>query len=140
MSESPGEYERQVLAVLDQEVNAVRSGDINAYLDVLADDAKFLPPNENPKEGEELRQWLRTFLEEFSAEWLRFVHEEISLSGDLAYHRYSFSWKITPKVGGNPTVAHGKGLHIVRRRPGGAWKIVREIWNSSDQESSKDVR
>lgn len=137
MRESEGDMERQqVRAVVDREVAAAQRGDIRAYVRLLDDGAVFLPPNQPPKDGADLRQWLRDFLKDFTVEWLSFTHHKTEVSGDLAYHTYSYGWKITSKAGGEPLVEHGKGLHVLRRDSGGTWRILREIWNSSPAPSN----
>ena len=120
-----------VLAIIEREVHAASSGDAAGYFSILDEEATFLPPNLPPKQGDELREWLRDFLERFAIEWIDFIHEETEVAGDLAYHRYAYSWRVTARAGGPPTVAQGKGLHVLRRRPGAGWKILCEIWNAS---------
>lgn len=132
MSESAGVPERQrIEAAVDEEVAAMASDDIDRLLAVLADDAVFLPPNLAPKKGVELAAWLREFLAEWRIEWLAFSHDDVEEAGDLAYERFSYRWRVTPKGSGDPLVAPGKGVHVLRRESDGRWKIAREIWNSS---------
>jgi ketosteroid isomerase-like protein len=122
---------QRAVAVTDEEAAAMRTGDFARYLAILSDDALFLPPNSKPMEGNELREWLRDFVERFTVEWRTFVHEEAVAVADLAYHRYSYCWTVTPKSGGAPTLARGKGMHILRRQADGAWKMSRNIWNAA---------
>jgi ketosteroid isomerase-like protein len=122
---------QDVLAIIESEVKAAASGDAATYLGILDGEATFLPPNLAAKHGVDLRRWLREFLERFEVEWIDFVHENVEVAGDVAYHRYSYGWRVTPRAGGGTTVAHGKGLHILRRSPSGGWKILYEIWNAS---------
>jgi len=122
---------RQVMAVADAEAEAIGSGSLERYLAILTDDAVFMPPNLLPKSGEELRQWLRDFLDQFTVEYLRFAHGDTLVSGDLACHEYSCSWRTTPKSGGPSNEAHFKGVEILRRTPGGSWRIARGIWNTN---------
>jgi ketosteroid isomerase-like protein len=129
-SETDAAY-REVEAAVDCEVAAVASGDMAAYQSVLDEEAIFLPPNLAPKRGAELREWLGEFLERFTIQWLSFVHEETGVSGDLAVHRFAYTWRVSPRTGGEPIVAQGKGIHIFRRGAGGNWKIWREIWNAN---------
>lgn len=119
----------KVIAVADQEANAISNGDTDLYFAILTEDTVFMPPNSMPKSGDELRQWLRDFLAEVRVEYLESEHGQTVVAGDLAYHEYTCSWKVTPKSGGDPKTAHFKGLHIVRRLPDGSWKLSRNIWN-----------
>jgi ketosteroid isomerase-like protein len=90
-----------------------------------------LPPGDPAKTGEELRGWLRAFLQEVTVEGLKYDTQEVVVAVGLAYHWYEFSWKLTPKAGGEPTLGQGKGIHILRRGPDGYWKLAREIWNAT---------
>lgn len=121
----------RVIAVLDEEARAISDGDIDGLLAILAEDAVFMPPNLFEKTGEELRSWLRDFLAGFTAVWLKYVHGQTEVVGDLAYHVFFYSWRVTPKAGGAGTLGHGKGIHILRRQPDGSWKLAREIWTPS---------
>jgi ketosteroid isomerase-like protein len=120
-----------VLEAIGLERRAVESGDAKLYFSVLTDDAIFLPPNSHAKQGAELRAWLRAFLDGFRVEWLSFVSTEVLLAGETAYHAYTYSWRTSPRVGSDPTVATGKGVHLLYCQPDGSWKIAREIWNAS---------
>jgi len=119
-----------VLAAADQEAQAAATNNVEAYFAVLADDAVYLAPNTLAKGGLELRQWLREFLEGFRIEWLEHAHGSTEISGDLAYHDYSYTWRVSPRHGGDGPVTQGKGLLVLRRESDGAWKIVRNIWNA----------
>ena len=141
MSESNSQTDQQkIIALVEQEVGAL-SGRIGVerFFDILTDDAVLMPPGITPKKGTELRGWLRDFVEHFSVEWMKWVSLEVVVAGDMAFHSYAYSWRVTRKAGkppasahsGAPTIAHGKGLHIFRREPGGPWKLAREMWNSS---------
>jgi ketosteroid isomerase-like protein len=131
MTHATSKTDRQmVLAVTDEEVAAIEAGDFKRYLAILADDALFMPPGSLAKTGEELREWLRDFVDRYSVRYLKFAHDETVVEDNLAYHRFVYGWKVTPKAGGETVVGHGKGMHILRRQPDGAWKIAREIWNT----------
>jgi ketosteroid isomerase-like protein len=56
--------------------------------------------------------------------------DEIRVTGDWAYSRYSYTWILTPVPGGESVEVSGKGIWIVQRQPDGSWKIAREIWNN----------
>jgi ketosteroid isomerase-like protein len=125
---------QEVIAVSDEEADAIRAGDIGRYLAILSADAVFLPPNLRPKTGEDLRDWLRDFVQRVSVEWTRFTHEETVVVEDLAYHTYSYRWKVTPRMGGEPVTGQGKGIQIYWRIPGAGWKLSRSIWNADPAE------
>lgn len=120
---------QRVNSVIDAELAAMADDDIESYLALLTEDALFLPPGLPSIGGEELHAWLSEFLGQWRVEWLGFHHNETEVAGNLAFHRFSYSWRLEPKSGGQLQVSHGKGLHILRRCAGGDWKIARETWN-----------
>ncbi len=121
---------KTVVAAVEQERAAVAASDLGEYLAILTGDAVFMPPNCSAKSGEELRAWLGSFLRDFQVKWLSFASTEVMVVADLAYHTFVYTWRVTPRAEGESRVSSGKGLHILRRQPDGAWKISREIWNS----------
>ena len=129
--ESGNSAVESVLAPIEQERSVVETGDADGYDAVLTDDAVFLPPGSPARTGDELRAWLGEFLRGYRVEWVRFVSTEVEVLGRVAYHAYSYTWRVTPRAGGDATVSSGKGIHILRQQPDGSWKIAREIWNSS---------
>ena len=132
------EVER-VDAVVDGEAGAIAADDIGRYLALLTEDAVFLPPGAT-KEGADLRRWLAEFLRDWRVDWLDYTHDETAVEGDLSYHRFSYSWRLTSKTSGEKYVDHGKGLHVLRRGADGGWRIAREIWNARPEPASAPVR
>jgi ketosteroid isomerase-like protein len=133
MSNSADELQ-ELLAAAKREGTVIATGDIEGYLDLLADDAVFLPPKTPVKAGSELRVWLREFLQASSVEWLEYVHGASVISGNLAVHDYAYVWRVTPKSGAQPVVGRGKGLQVFSRQPGGPWKLLRNVWNANPAE------
>lgn len=131
LSGRPDVRKDHVLAAIREERDALQTGDIDQYLAVLTDDAIFMPPNSLSKTGAELRSWLRGFLGAFRVEWLCFTSTETLLADEIAFHSYTYTWRVCARAGGEPTVASGKGVHLLRRQPDGSWKIAREMWNSN---------
>lgn len=120
---------KRVCAVTEEENNAIAAGDAGRYFALLAEDCVMLPPNAAPKSGGELRQWLKEFLDSVTVISLRFAHGETVIAGGWAWHEYDCDWRVTSKPDGKVTTPRFKGLEILRRDAGGAWKIVRNIWN-----------
>jgi ketosteroid isomerase-like protein len=118
-----------VLDPVEREKAAITAGRAPEYLAVLTQDARFMPPKALAKSGGELHAWLEEFVRDFRVEWLAFGTTEVVAVEDLAYHAFTYTWRVTPRAGGEGKVSSGKGLHILRRQADGSWKIAREIWN-----------
>jgi ketosteroid isomerase-like protein len=135
MTDAGSEIQR-VIAAAEQEPAAMQSGDMNQYLGILSEDAVFMPPNMPAIQGDELRQWLREFVNSNRIEWPKFEHGKTTIAGNLAFHEYVYAMKVTPKAGGQPAVGYGKGLQVLRCEADGAWKVLRNIWNARPADSS----
>ena len=120
----------KIFAVTEAETKAIEVSDLDAYLSLLTDDAVFLPQNDSAKSGDELRRWLKDFLERVAIKYAAFAHGETIVRDDLACHFYTCSWTAVAKSGGQPVRMAFKGMHILRRQPDGSWKISRSIWNN----------
>ncbi len=121
---------QQVNALTEAEATAIESGDADSYFSLLSDDAQFMPPNIASKTGDDLRRWLSDFLQQVTIKYIEYAHRETVIREDLACHSYACRWTATPKSGGPPTSMAFKGMHVLRRQPGGSWKIARSIWNT----------
>lgn len=121
---------RQVFAVTEAETTAIETASADTYFSILSDDAEFMPPNVAAKTGDDLRQWLREFLQRVTIEHIELAHGETIIREDLACHAYTCRWTATPKCGGPSASMAFKGMHVLRRQPGGSWKISRNIWNT----------
>jgi ketosteroid isomerase-like protein len=127
---------QQVFAVTEAEARAVETGDAESYFSLLSDDVVFMPPNVLAKTGDDLRQWMRDFLNRVTIRYDDFSHGETVIREDLACHAYTCRWTATPRLGGSPTSMAFKGMHVLRRQPGGSWKISRSIWNTDPMSAS----
>jgi len=121
---------QKVMEVAVREAAAMQSGDMNQYSAILCTDAVFMPPNLTAIEGDELRRWLREFIDHSAVEWPRFEHGATVVAGELAFHEYLYTMRVTPKAGGHAATGYGKGMQILRREADGSWKILRNIWNA----------
>jgi len=119
-----------VRALADQELATASTGDPAAFANMLTADAVLMPPNEPARTGVAIQQWLQDFMAAVTVSDARYQHDEVTVHGDVAIHRYSFSWTITPKAGGAPVTETGKGIHIMHRQADGSWRIARDVWNT----------
>ena len=122
--------QQQVHELTEAEALAIECNDADRYFSLLSDDAQFMPPSVASKTGDDLRQWLRDFLQRVTIKYIEFAHGETVVREDLACHSYTCRWTATPKSGGPPAQMAFKGMHVLRRQPGGSWRISRSIWNT----------
>jgi len=62
---------------------------------------------------------------------MKIVNEEFEVVGDWAWCRGSYSYKATPKEGGETVEFEGKYMSILRKQEDGSWKLYRDISNSN---------
>jgi ketosteroid isomerase-like protein len=104
------------------------SGDVARLGALYAEDVVSMPPNLPTLKGRKaLEEDFRTFFAANTAHHETMV-DEIVQEGDLAIERARYRLTIRPKAGGPEVVETGRHLEC-RRKIGGEWKIVIEIWN-----------
>ncbi|MDH4350787.1 MAG: SgcJ/EcaC family oxidoreductase [Gemmatimonadota bacterium] len=115
----------------DDWIAAYNAGDADAAGMTYAEDAISLPPDRPPVVGSEaLVQRLRDFFTEFSASQTSTVYE-VTVFGDRALARGTWSVRQTPKAGGAEQVRNGKWMELYNRQPDGSWKTWRWMWNEA---------
>lgn len=116
------------------------AGDADALLSLYADDPVVIPQDHPVVIGKDaIRPLYEAVLKEmhFQSEW---TIEEVVVSGDLGYFRSAYTLTATPKAGGEPINGTGKSIYIVKREPGGAWKIGRLMDNADGAATGEDMR
>ena len=106
------------------------TGDTELLLSLYGDDPVVMPQDQPPVMGKDaIRSIYQAVLKEyaFSSEGKLM---EVEASGDWGYFWSTYTLTATPKVGGEPIKSTGKSVFIVKRQPGGAWKIARLMDNS----------
>ena len=121
---------KAIQSITKHVVEAMNRGDVDAFFAVVSEDAVFFPPNEPAKRGNELRQFMTEFLDQYTVHFDRYVDEEIEVAGELAINHYSYRWTVGAKTGGEPQTAEGHGIRILKQQADGAWKITHEMWSS----------
>lgn len=105
----------------------VNSGDIDAYADLLSDNAVWIPPGQQPIVGRAaFREWLAPFFAEFSYEF-DIRDKRIKVSGDWALERARFISGMTPRNGGKTMKHTGSFTAIWKRENENIWLIERYI-------------
>lgn len=106
------------------------AGDAGALLSLFADDPVLMPWGQPAVFGKDaIRPLYQSVLKEFAFKSdTRLM--DVEASGDLGYFWSTYKLTATPKAGGKSFEEEGKSVFIVKREPGGAWKIARLIDNS----------
>lgn len=123
--------DREALERLNEAaVDAVRDGDLDAFMELWTDDAVVMRPHEPARVGKRaIREGQRDFFDQFTSEDQAWV-DELSVEGDLAIERGSYEIRLYPVEGGEPIEDRGKYLMIHRRQPDGSWLFWRYVFNS----------
>jgi uncharacterized protein (TIGR02246 family) len=113
-------------------VEATQHKDVEAVLELYADDAIVLPPGGEHIAG---RERIREFYKKYYADLFQLLNEDFSstslvLRDDLAIETADYSGEIDR---GQKGKSHFKGKNLVvwKREKSGSWKIFRDMWSSS---------
>lgn len=115
-------------------MTAIRNGDLEAILDIYADDATYMPPGRASCTGKQrLREVWSSYLqrEAFSAEYFPSLH--LSDAGDMAYDIGHY--RISMKKNGVDTAFEGKYV-VVWKKLSDQWKAMVDIDNDNDPAST----
>jgi uncharacterized protein (TIGR02246 family) len=129
-TEDPDGDRAAIAKVSSNLLQAVNASDAQAVLEVWAADGTIMPPHQLPVHGQEaLGSYFRDL---FACHRFRFAFTSavIELAGDLAFEHLTYTATAWPVAGGSAREDCGKGMHVYRRQPDGAWKLIRDIWNS----------
>ena len=110
---------------------AENAGDPETAATLLAEDAVMMVPDFPVQEGKDacaafLRDMMPALHEQFDRH-VTYSSEEVSVTGDMAIDRGTFSFTVSPRSGGDPEQVTGKYLWILRRSTAGPWRIARLI-------------
>ena len=125
-----------IKALLANNALVISSDDLDGWLAQFTDDAIFMNPNAEILKGVEAsRQHAQPFFEQFDNDMVITV-DEIEVCGDWAFARWSFTWRFTPKVGGDTIQEKGKEIWILKRLTDDSWKCSHIIWNTDSPPQS----
>jgi ketosteroid isomerase-like protein len=92
-----------------------------ALLQLIAEDAVYMPPGIAPLEG---RKAIEGLFRAHPWEHLSEMAVEVDGRGDLAFVRGRWSVMLNGKP------VDGSYIEVWQKRPGGAWQIIRKVWNT----------
>jgi uncharacterized protein (TIGR02246 family) len=103
------------------------AGDVDAILQLMAEDVVFLRPGQPPMKGREaFAAGLRAALPQVSIQGTADI-QEIQVFGNFAYCWNQLTVTMTPRSGNQPAKRHnGNILSIFRKEPAGNWVIWRD--------------
>lgn len=108
-------------------IDVVNNEDIDAYANILAENAVWIPPGQKPIIGREaFKQWLTPFFSKFSYEF-SITEEQFLVSGNWAFERAKFTSIMTPESGGEPMTHSGTFTVFWHRSKDNYWYIERYI-------------
>ena len=120
-----------VLVTFEALRSAVNGGDAAAFLANVTDDVMLLDLGGSgaPSVGRtHLATELKEFFGGFVLKWDGVQSIEVSVAGNLAFHRYTAVMTATPRDGGDATVDDGRYLDILRRDVDGRWRLWQHIF------------
>ena len=116
----------------EQYDKADESGNVDAKMRLYMADAVLMPPDGTAVVGyQAVRNWHQAAYAGRTSSQLSPTVDEVTMLGDWAFVRGSWTGTITPKAGSGPKQEAGKFVILLRRLPdGGSWRIAREMWNA----------
>ncbi len=111
-------------------LNAVNGSDVDGVVAVWAEDGVMMPPDKLPVSGRTAIQHYFRRLFSNARFQFQFTASEIEVVGDVASERVTYAAEAWVDGASAPMRDRGKGIHVFRRLPGGAWVLAVDIWNS----------
>ena len=125
-------YDQDPIFALRQSIIcAVKAGDIDTLVSLVADDAVVMPPNDTTIYGrDEWRGWWEEYYQYFAVAAISESEREVAVNGDFVIERSGYMAAVAPVSGGSRIRDDGRFLTIWKRQADGSWKIWRMMWNS----------
>ena len=114
-------------------VTSIMAGDPDQWMKNWTEDCVQMPPGAPVNVGSQmLYESISAWLNAYSvSDFKIFDDMEIQETGDWAYCRGQFSYKLTPKDSSPSYVYEGKFMSIFQRQADGEWKLHRDCFNSN---------
>ena len=118
-----------ITALLHRNGQLISSEDLNGWVDQFTEDAIFMHSDSALVKGREAgREFARPWYEQFDHDF-RVSVDEVQVAGDLAFARWSFVSRPTPKSGGETVERTGKEIWVFKRQLDLSWKCSHIIYN-----------
>ena len=105
--------------------------DFETLMSLWTEDGVLILPNHEPVKGiEALRKMMANQREESKNYSItEYVHDfnEVRIVGDWAFEWGTYRGTMVPKESGEPVTETGKLMRILKKQPGGVWKVARAI-------------
>ena len=122
-------------AVRAREVALVTGSNLDSIGAVYTDDVDFMPPGEPAVQGiDNVKKWAQSMMAQMNVQ-ANYTSSHVTVSGDIAVDRYTANFGGVPKAGGPAMTEVIKGIHVLKRQPGGGWKIMLDTWNADAPEA-----
>ena len=125
------EARKSVLEQNTKRVNAIKDGDIDTLMEMYADDATLLPPNDTMKRGKGAISMFY-LLQPRSGKVIdtSIASTEIKGGDITCYEIGAYYFLIRPFESDATQIDRGKYLTIWKHQSDGSWKVFTECWNS----------
>jgi uncharacterized protein (TIGR02246 family) len=120
----------KVYKLWDEYFDCQHSGDIERWISLWIEDGIQMPPDSPRRVGVvQIREAMQSRFDHFILSNTTINTEEVRILGNRAYSHGTFTYNITPKVGGETQFISGKFLEILVKQADGSWKIAIDCQN-----------
>ena len=118
----------EIHAIREQMEAAESAGDWQRIVDCYHDDVVSIVPDFPVQEGKDacaefLGELLPALLEAFVRP-IKYISDDVSIHGDIAFDRGTFWFTSTPREGGATVRTAGKYFCVLGRSNGGPWRVT----------------
>lgn len=119
-------------------VQATNEGDVDRLMALFADDAVFVPADDPTCEG---RDAIADYFDDVmrsEPETIDLDVQETQVEGGWAFERLDATITSTDSESGEETETWARYFWVLKRQPGGGWKIDRAIYNIEEPDDEED--